>query len=508
MTIESFLEDCLSKGIHLYLKDDELSYRAQKGAMTQDILLSIKDRKPDILQYLKNSEEANKRFQVTSTTKDRGLLFNRFLWRDYSNRIIEISSANATYSVIRQRGEIFADSLVKSINYILGRHKVLNSAVEICDGNLYLVYKQELEPALQEIIVRGKTPDQRENEAVRIANELVWQEYNLDKGPLYRVFLIRISFSDYILGVGLHHAIGDAISIGVFLQEIMIVYHSVVSSIPPRILPVRFQYMDYLASMEDWAASPAGIRHINYWKDILKSTPFTGLLPDESHSINRSPTGESAEKTIVFDSDVASSLKEMAANLRKTLFCVLLSAYYSAIWRMTGQDELVVVALQAGRINGDFQNVIGNFAMEVAYKTSLAGNPGFAEITERVTSTMNETHSHQPVPLDWVRKALADEGVSFNAPGISILTGSSDEKQDDFRPRSVKIEPPGVRHGCHGFPVSCAIEFIDRSSIIEGSMVYRTDVYDEKTVDKFLDCFHEIVIEVIKEPGKKLNEFG
>jgi hypothetical protein len=41
MEISTFLEDCLGKGIHLYLKDGELSYRAQKGAMTQDILLSI-----------------------------------------------------------------------------------------------------------------------------------------------------------------------------------------------------------------------------------------------------------------------------------------------------------------------------------------------------------------------------------------------------------------------------------------------------------------------------------
>jgi hypothetical protein len=370
------------------------------------------------------------------------------------------------------------------------------------------VHQPKQEPAFQEIVVKGKTPEQRESEAIRIANELVWQEYNLDKGPLYRVFLIRISFTDYILGVSLHHVIGDAISVGIFIQELMIVYNSVLSSTPPRILPVRFQYMDYLASMEEWAKSPSSIKHIDYWKDTLKSTPFTGLIPDGNHSINRSSTEESAESTIMLDSDLTSGLKLLSVNLRKTLFCVLLSSYYIAIWQMSKKEEVVVVALQAGRINADYQNVIGNFAMEVAYKTNLAGNPSFAEITERVTNTMNEAHLHQPVPLDWVRKALADNDISFNAPGISILTGSSDEKQDDFRPRSIKIEPPGVRHGCHGFPVSCAIEFIDRESLIEGSMVYRTDMYDEETINKFMDCFKDVVIVAIKEPGKRLGEFG
>ncbi len=86
------------------------------------------------------------------------------------------------------------------------------------------------------------------------------------------------------------------------------------------------------------------------------------------------------------------------------------------------------------------------------------------------------------------------------------MTGSSDEKQDDFRPRSIKIEPPGVRHGCHGFCFLC-MEFIDRETVIEGSMVYRTDVYDEETINKFLDIFKEVVVEAIKEPGKRLGEF-
>jgi hypothetical protein len=45
MTIELFIEDCKNKGIHLYLKDGELSYRAQKDAMTQDILLAIKEKR-------------------------------------------------------------------------------------------------------------------------------------------------------------------------------------------------------------------------------------------------------------------------------------------------------------------------------------------------------------------------------------------------------------------------------------------------------------------------------
>jgi len=152
-------------------------------------------------------------------------------------------------------------------------------------------------------------------------------------------------------------------------------------------------------------------------------------------------------------------------------------------------------------------NVIGDFAMEIVYKTDLSGNPSFMEITERVSSTMHEAQSHQPVPLDWVRDALLDEGVKFNAPGISILTVSDDEVLGDSNIKKMPIQPPGVRHGCHGYPTSCAVEFRESPNSIVGSMIYRTDVYDELTIKKFLGYFKEVVLDVIKDPEKKLYDF-
>lgn len=507
MELVTFLEDCLRHGIQLYITDGELGYRAKKGALTNDILLSIKKRKTEIINYLAQADPADLKFKVKSGSLDRRTLFNRFLWKDYSSRLMEISSANATHSVIRRKGEIFTAPLIKSIRYLLGRHKVLNSTVEMAEGNLYLVYRDRHDPAFTEISVKGDTPDQREKEAINAANTLVWKEYDLDKGPLYRVFLIRISLTDYILGAGLHHSIGDAISIGVFFREIMMIYQSIVTCTPPGLKPVRFQYMDYLASMETWRAGSAGITCLNYWKDVLKSTPFTGLAPNEHMPSDKPGSGKSAEENIKFSSYVTSELRQLASSLRKTLFGILLSAYKISLWRMTGQEEPVVVALQAGRINTDYQNVIGNFAMEVAYKTSLAGNPCFTEITERVAHTINEAQNCQPVPLDWVRMVLAEEGISFNAPGISILSGNTDTGHDASKPVPLKLTPPGVRHGCHGFPVSCAIEFIDRPGTIEGSMVYRTDIYDESIIHIFLDQFKNTISEIIKYPEKRLHDF-
>jgi hypothetical protein len=496
MEIETFLKEWRKRGIHLYTQKGELGYRAKKGVITPDDIKSIKNRKTEILNYL-NHPKSNSRFQLTSIPKDRAVLSNSFHWKDYPNRLMEVSTANTAHIVMRIKGNILIDSLSKSITVLLSRHEVLSSSIEMSEGNLYLVHHQEQAPSLQEVVVHGETIEYCEKKAIDIANDLVWKEYNLDNGPLYRVFLIRVSKNENILGVALHHSIGDAISIGIFYQEILAVYYSIVAKIPLRLSPVRFRYIDYLSSLEIWATSTEGIKHRNYWIDRLRSTPYTGLLPKNCLSLDKSITGTSAEEKIYLEADITSYLKKTAATLKKTLFCVMLAAYKVAIWRMTGNEEPVVVSLHAGRLNSGMQNMIGDFAMEIAYKTNLSGNPGFMEITERVMNTMNEAHFHQPFPLDRLREALLEDGISFIAPGMSLLSDDANESQNTTGSPQLFFQPPGVPHGCHGFPTSCAMEFRDRFGKIEGSMVYRKDIYNALTIKKFLGYFQDIILEVI-----------
>ncbi len=507
MEIEAFLEGCLGKGIQLYFKNGELGYRAQKGAMTQDILLSIKEKKNKILDHLKLTDPSRLQFKMLSSSKSKALLSNRFLWKNYSNGTMEITTANVTCSVIRQKGEFYADALEKAVSALLNRHEVLNYHIERNSDKLYLVKQPKQSPAFKTITVKGETPEQREKDASDIANELIWEKYKLE-GPLYRVFLIRISFNEYILGTSLHHAIGDMISINIFFNEILAYYSAVLMSTPPRVRQLKYRYLDYLVSLEKWKNNPGGAEYLNYWKELLRPTPVTCLLADNQILLEKSSVGESSEEIIEFDSDTTQAINKLAANLKKTLFCILLSAYKIALWRMTGQGNPVVVSLQTGRLNSDLMNVIGDFASEIAYKTDLSGNPDFVEVAERVAHTMNEAQTHQPIPLDWVREALLDEGLKFNAPGISILTVSDDASPANESIRKVLIQSPGVRHGCNGYPTSCAIELREGQSKIVGSMIYRTDVYDESTIKKFLGYFKDVVVDAISDPHKKLNEFG
>jgi hypothetical protein len=494
MDVVSLLEHYRRCGINLHVKNGELSYCAAKGVMTEEIMSAILARKDDILNHFTRLEGS--RFRVPAVSAKHAPLFNRFLWKDYSKRIMDVGGAHAPHIVMRCTGEMLTDSLLRSIEILLERHDVLNSSIEATRENLYLICNTKKAAAFREIVATGRTDQEREDEAYRIANELVWEEYDLDDGPLYRVFLIRLSAVAYILGVALHHAIGDLLSIGIMFQELFSIYGSVAGGTVLRVPPARLRYMDYLASMESWSVSAACEEHMRYWKYKLRSVPVTGLLPNVNRPLDGTASASITEVKFQIDAEAYRDLKTTAVQLRTTLFTVLLAIYKIAIWRCTGQEELVVAALHAGRLDAGFQNAIGDFALEVAYKTCLAGNPGFPEIVGRIMREMNEAHSHQPVPLDWVRRALAREEISFSAPGINFISGENVHAQNRLKPRQLNFTPPAAGHGCHGVPASFAIELRDVSWGIEGTMSYGNDLYNESTIREFMNCFMQTVSEV------------
>ena len=144
--------------------------------MTKSIPTSLKKNKSKVLFHLNHPGQSDTEFRLSSSFKDRPMLLNRFLWKDYSRHEMDISTANATHIVLKYRGAINPYALVKSIDILLGRHKVLNSSIETFKDNLYLIYKTKQKPVFHEVFIKGKTPQIREKEAARIADDLIWEE--------------------------------------------------------------------------------------------------------------------------------------------------------------------------------------------------------------------------------------------------------------------------------------------------------------------------------------------
>src|SRR6185369_92495 len=138
----------------------------------------------------------------------------------------------ATYNIpigIKLRGKLDVEALEWSISEVVRRHETLRTRFATTDG----APRQVIEPAktVKLLITElgGLDGDVKTEEAIRLANEEAAQPFDLERGPLWRGQLIRLSAEEHVLLFTMHHIISDGWSMGVLIQEVSALYEAHVS---------------------------------------------------------------------------------------------------------------------------------------------------------------------------------------------------------------------------------------------------------------------------------------
>src|SRR5690349_5579448 len=143
-------------------------------------------------------------------------------------------------------GPLDLSALQRSFNQIVGRHEILRTTFGAIDG----VVHQLIQPSLQLLI---PVTDLRHRAAVGVGDEIericaaeAGRGFNLERGPLIRVGLLRVTDARYILMLTLHHIICDGWSIGVIMRELQQLYSADVEGRASPLVPLSIQFSDYV----------------------------------------------------------------------------------------------------------------------------------------------------------------------------------------------------------------------------------------------------------------------
>jgi non-ribosomal peptide synthetase component F len=107
------------------------------------------------------------------------------------------------------------------------------------------------------------------------------------------------------------------------------------------------------------------------------------------------------------DAGTVTALDAVARGERSTLFVALLTAYYQALQRVSGSDDLTVATLFANR-SPDYRDTVGFLANMVLLRTRLRRGGGFADDLRATHATVMDAFVHQAMPIQMLPFTLAD----------------------------------------------------------------------------------------------------
>jgi len=405
---------------------------------------------------------------------------------------------------VHRKGSLDASALERGFNEIVRRHEAWRTTFTTVDGRMVQVVNPPPTVRLPVADLRGLPEAEREPEALRLATEDLRQPFDLARGPLLRARLVRLGDDEHRLFVTLHHLIFDGVSIyRVFLPELAALHDAFSTGKPSPLSEMTIQYADYAQWQREQLQGERLSKLMAYWKKQLAGDlPVLELPTDRPRPAVQSFRG--ATEPVALSKGLTDALKALSQREGVTLYMTLLAAFKTLLYRYSGQEDILVGSVTAGRNHPELESLIGFFLSTVVLRTDLSGNPTFRELLRRVRETTLEALSHDEAPFEHLVKELQPQRDPGRSPLFQILF-SLEAPLAPLDP-GWALTQFDVDTGATKYDIYLQLD--EKPDGIVGRLAYNTDVFDAPTIVRMRRHWQTLLEAVVADAGQHLGQLA
>ncbi|MFD7416561.1 amino acid adenylation domain-containing protein [Kitasatospora purpeofusca] len=389
-------------------------------------------------------------------------------------------------------GEPDEAALAAALTDVLARHEVLRTVYPTVDGEV----SPELRSADGFVLTTADVPADLIDD--RLAAE-AHRPFDLAADLPLRAALLRTD-DGAVLSLVLHHIAADGWSIGVLFGDLATAYGARRAGRAPAFEPLPVQYAD-VAHWQRTELAAELDRQQAWWQERLRGAAGTVTVPADRPRPAVAGT-EGARFTEKLGDERTRRIRALAERTGSTVYMVLLAALQTVLGRYTGSEDVTVGTPIAGRTRSETEPLVGCFVNTLAMRTDLSGDPTVRELLERVKDATLGAYSHQDLPFERLIDALGLERELAHTPLFQVLLNV--HNQAEARP-----ELPG--HTVHWRPIGTdtakfdlSVAVVDTGGELAADLVWRTELYDEPTVRRFLGHLTTTLDAMAADPDRPL----
>ncbi|MFL5385967.1 MAG: amino acid adenylation domain-containing protein, partial [Longimicrobiaceae bacterium] len=403
---------------------------------------------------------------------------------------------------LRLRGALDLDALRRALDEIVRRHESLRTVFR--RGGEGAPVQVVLSPSpiplpLQDL--RGRAD--AEAETRRIADEDARAPFDLENGPLLRLALVRHADDDHLLLVDMHHVVSDGWSMGRFHDELAALYGAFAAGESSPLPELEVQYADFAVWQRGWLRGEVLERQLGYWRGRLAGAPVLDLPADHPRPDVLGLHGAGCDAPL--PAAAVARLEEAARAEGATPFMAMLAVGCALLHRWTGQDDVVVGTVVAGRSRAEVEPLIGFFVNTLALRTDLSGNPTFRELLGRVRQTTLEAYAHQELPFEKLVDELKAERSLSRPPLVQVAFTMQDEEPGP-RAAGLSFEPgDGGETGTSKLDLTFGV-IRSPDGKVRFSAEYSAELFDAATIERLAKHFRALLVAASESPDAPLSE--
>lgn len=404
---------------------------------------------------------------------------------------------------IHFQGSLDLVKLQHSFGEVIARHSSFRTVIGETGGRPHQVIVPPSEFRVPIIDLSFFPASDRVAEVQRIAAEEIRRPFDLRKGPLYRVTILRLDALEYVLLIVAHHIITDIRSLGLFMKELGTFYTALVAGEKPVLPEVRLQYSDFAHWQRKHLTPDYYESHLNFWRKYLAGAPALLPLPsDRPRPETRNPEGSYYFSMI--PDHVTEIVRNISREKKVTVFTILLAAFQVMLYRYTEQPDILVGTPVVGRYHPELKDVLGFFAHPLVIRTQFNDNVSFAEILSRVHRSIRETYEHGEVPFMEVAGATYKGRYTNFNPLFQVMFSLVGSPLKDVQFPGATLQRVDIEAVTSDFDLF--ITATEEENRIHLAWGYSTALFDKATVEHLAGFFLQTLEQCAGQPDRNVNQ--
>jgi tyrocidine synthetase-3 len=555
MSAVSLLSKLRELGITLQLVNDKLKITGEESKLTPALIDELKNKKAEIIAFLQENVQKRLRYESIgivekkeyyrlSSPQKRLYILRQMNPDSTAYNMPEIIPLTAAYEKAKIH-ETFKELIKRHESLRTSFHMVNDMPVQKIHEHVEFeieYYQVEVKVKVEKDrssfleATRGLTPlplepAARSPQPVTALISSFIRPFDLIRSPLLRVGLIELIHNPsalrvhprhgtynsqkgkgdkYLLLVDMPHIISDGVSRRILVEDFTALTGG------KELSTLCLQYKDYVEWLNTPRQQAVVAKQETYWLHRFKGEiPVLNLPIDYSRPQIQSFEGSTVE--FIISKEDARQLKELAVENDVTLYMVLMTIYDVFLYKVTGQQDLIVGTGTAGRRHHDLQDIMGIFVNTLVIRNYPIPRQSFEQFLKEVKKTTLEVFENQEYPFeelvekidprkDTSRNPLFDTMLmlqNIEIPGNIPRTPAKDTA-GTTTPTVMTIKDYDHEYTISKFDLTLSVREVNGE--LHCSFEYCTRLFKSGTIREFIKYIKEIAVTAAADPGQSIKE--
>ncbi len=407
---------------------------------------------------------------------------------------------NESFS-IELTGSLDLENFHKSVFAVVNRHEALHfrfSAKEMLQG-----YTSKLSTDDSLYVVNEGTECDGGNRVREVLAEEMVNPFNLIEGPLFRCTMLKVASDKHVFIFTTHHLVCDGWSSSLLLNEIRVVYSALCQGRLEE-LPAPGSYCQFVLAQKLDEKKQAAQDSLIYWTHLLSHPPSDMNLPtDRIRPQLRTYTG--ATMKWEFPAELFKAIKHTARGQQSSLFALVLAAFKALLFRLSGQDDLIVGIPTAGQASLDNQTLVGHCVNLLPIRSTVGGQVSFKSFLSTVKTSILDAYDHQDCTFGRILEELQ---LPRNPGRIPLVEVTFNLEREGLDESFFNIEAKATENPKHAVIFDLAINLYESENSLLLACFFNTDVFDEQTIKRWLSCYTRLLEGIVANPEQPIGQLA